>query len=214
MQELKDRVIAARTQWPSGIEADAFASALKGSLTLTPEEKRQVIEALPDWENRQILQFNKRLREEKSYWEARFLGHSALISVIRRAVVKGHMAKIGDAAGARVAANLLPSKLLSAYADVVRLEADPAFFSLTKLRTLREAVETFGLQYAWHDLGFALYKQDDLDGAINAYRQQLKAKPDHEGAWYNLGVALDKQGDPDGAIDAYRQQIKVKPDHP
>ncbi|WP_419584477.1 tetratricopeptide repeat protein, partial [Thiolapillus sp.] len=117
-------------------------------------------------------------------------------------------------AGARVAANLLPSKLLSAYADVVRLEADPAFFSLTKLRTLREAVETFGLQYAWHDLGFALYKQDDLDGAINAYRQQLKAKPDHEGAWYNLGVALDKQGDPDGAIDAYRQQIKVKPDHP
>ncbi|WP_419608429.1 AAA family ATPase, partial [Thiolapillus sp.] len=136
MQELKDRVIAARTQWPSGIEADAFASALKGSLTLTPEEKRQVIEALPDWENGQIVQFNKRLREEKSYWEARFLGHSALIFVIRRAVVEGHMAKIGDAAGAQVAANLLPSKLLSAYADVARLGADPAFFSLTELHTL------------------------------------------------------------------------------
>ncbi|WP_294059644.1 tetratricopeptide repeat protein, partial [Thiolapillus sp.] len=199
--------------WPSGIEADAFASALKGSLTLTPEEKRQVIEALPDWENRQIVQFNKRLREEKSYWEARFLGHSALIFVIRRAVVEGHMEKIGDAAGAQVAANLLRSKLLSAYADVARLEADPAFFSLTELHTQREAIETFGLQYAWHVLGFALYKQDDLDGAINAYRQQLEINPDHEWAWNNLGVALDKQGNSDGAIDAYRQQIKVKPDH-
>uniref|UniRef100_UPI003AF4533B tetratricopeptide repeat protein n=1 Tax=Thiolapillus sp. TaxID=2017437 RepID=UPI003AF4533B len=191
-----------------GIEADAFASALKGSLTLTPEEKRQVIEALPDWENRQIQQFNKRLREEKSYWEARFLGHSALIFVIRRAVVEGHMAKIGDAAGAQVAANLLPSKLLSAYADVARLGADPAFFSLTELHTLRDAIETFGLQYAWHDLGFALDTQGDLDGAINAYRQQLKAKPDHPWAWYNLGSALGKQGNLDGAIEAYRQGMQ------
>ncbi|WP_294078788.1 tetratricopeptide repeat protein, partial [Thiolapillus sp.] len=141
------------------------------------------------------------------------MGHSALIFVIRRAVVEGHMAKIGDAAGAQVAANLLRSKLLSAYADVARLEADPAFFSLTELHTQREAIETFGLQYAWHVLGFALYKQDDLDGAINAYRQQLEINPDHEWAWNNLGVALDKQGNSDGAIDAFRQQIKVNPDH-
>uniref|UniRef100_UPI003AF5FC69 tetratricopeptide repeat protein n=12 Tax=Thiolapillus sp. TaxID=2017437 RepID=UPI003AF5FC69 len=162
---------------------------------------------------RQIVQFNKRLREEKSYWEARFLGHSALIFVIRRAVVEGHMAKIGDAAGAQVAANLLPSKLLSAYADVARLGADPAFFSLTELHTLRDAIETFGLQYAWHDLGFALDTQGDLDGAINAYRQQLKAKPDHPWAWYNLGSALGKQGNLDGAIEAFRQQLEINPDH-
>ncbi|WP_419627172.1 tetratricopeptide repeat protein, partial [Thiolapillus sp.] len=123
------------------------------------------------------------------------------------------MAKIGDAAGAQVAANLLPSKLLSAYADVARLGADPAFFSLTELHTLRDAIETFGLQYAWHDLGFALDTQGDLDGAINAYRQQLKAKPDHPWAWYNLGSALGKQGNLDGAIEAFHQQLEINPDH-
>ncbi|WP_419606438.1 tetratricopeptide repeat protein, partial [Thiolapillus sp.] len=111
-----------------------------------------------------------------------------------------------------VAANLLRSKLLSAYADVARLEADPAFFSLTELHTQREAIETFGLQYAWHVLGFALYKQDDLDGAINAYRQQLEINPDHELAWNNLGIVYD-QCDPDSAIKAFRQQIKVNPNH-
>ncbi|WP_419601375.1 tetratricopeptide repeat protein, partial [Thiolapillus sp.] len=67
--------------------------------------------------------------------------------------------------------------------------------------------------WAWYNLGSALGKQGNLDGAIEAFHQQLEINPDHEWAWNNLGVALDKQGDSDGAIDAYRQQIKVKPDH-
>ncbi|WP_294046176.1 tetratricopeptide repeat protein, partial [Thiolapillus sp.] len=81
------------------------------------------------------------------------------------------------------------------------------------LHTLRDAIETFGLQYAWHDLGFALDTQGDLDGAINAYRQQIKVNPDHEVAWYNLGIVLYDQCDPDSAIKAFRQQIKVNPNH-
>ncbi|WP_419629865.1 tetratricopeptide repeat protein, partial [Thiolapillus sp.] len=65
----------------------------------------------------------------------------------------------------------------------------------------------------WYNLGSALGKQGNLDGAIEAFRQQLEINPDHEWAWNNLGAALGTQSNLDEAINAFRQQIKVNPNH-
>ncbi|WP_419586294.1 tetratricopeptide repeat protein, partial [Thiolapillus sp.] len=67
--------------------------------------------------------------------------------------------------------------------------------------------------WAWYNLGSALGKQGNLDGAIEAFHQQLEINPDHEWAWNNLGAVLGKQGNLDEAINAFRRQLEINPDH-
>ena len=212
MRELPDKVIAARDRWPEGIDAEVFASRLRESLSLTPEEKRGVVETLPGLTDGQILGINKFLEEDNKRQADFFLNHDGLLAALRQAVVEGHMTNGGDVDGARVAAQLLENELLSVYADLMRLEEEDSLFSIDELHALRNSIEKLGLDYAWNNLGIALGKQGDIDSAIEAFRKQIEIKPDHEWAWNNLGIALGKQGDIDDAIEAYRKQIEIKPD--
>ena len=64
------------------------------------------------------------------------------------------------------------------------------------------------------NLGNALREQDDLQGAIDAYRQALTIKPTIQGLHFHLGNTLMEQGDLQGAIGTYRQALAIKPNHP
>jgi Flp pilus assembly protein TadD len=51
------------------------------------------------------------------------------------------------------------------------------------------------------NLGFALMKKGDLDGAIAEYRTAIRLQPGHAVAHANLGLALEKQGDRQAALE-------------
>jgi Flp pilus assembly protein TadD len=65
---------------------------------------------------------------------------------------------------------------------------------------------------AWNNLGVVLVRQEDLDGAIAAYREAIRLHP-HRAPKpnYNLGLALRKKGDLGGAIAAYREAVRLDP---
>lgn len=58
-----------------------------------------------------------------------------------------------------------------------------------------------------------LQAQSLLADAINKYRQQIAAQPDHPEIWDKLGQALEKQGKMAEALAAYQKQVAAKPDH-
>ncbi len=61
------------------------------------------------------------------------------------------------------------------------------------------------------NLGSALRKKGDFDGAIAAQREAIRLKPDDAEAYIGLGNALDNKGDFDGAIAAQREAIRLQP---
>jgi superkiller protein 3 len=64
---------------------------------------------------------------------------------------------------------------------------------------------------AHNNLGFALRKKGDLEGAIRRYRAVLKLDPLAAYAHANLGVALAEQNKLDEAILPYKEAIRLKP---
>ena len=50
---------------------------------------------------------------------------------------------------------------------------------------------------AWHNTGNSLLMEDDLDGAIEAYKSALRANPDHDAARYNLSYAMRMKNEQD-----------------
>lgn len=63
------------------------------------------------------------------------------------------------------------------------------------------------------NLGTALSRKGDLDGAITEFRQAIRLKPDYADAHFNLGNALFRKRDLDNAIAEYRAAIRAKPDY-
>ena len=62
------------------------------------------------------------------------------------------------------------------------------------------------------NLGNALRRKGDLEGAIAELRQAVNLEPGRPEAHYNLGDTLKDKGDLDGAIAEYRQAWRLKPD--
>jgi tetratricopeptide (TPR) repeat protein len=62
-------------------------------------------------------------------------------------------------------------------------------------------------------MGNALQEQDELDAALDSYKQALKVDPDYAEAHYNMGIVLQEKGELDAAIDSYEQALKIKPDY-
>ena len=61
------------------------------------------------------------------------------------------------------------------------------------------------------NLAYALHEKGALDGAIAAYREVLRLKPDYAEAYNNLSNALHAKGDSDAAVSALREAIRRKP---
>ncbi|MBI5508236.1 MAG: tetratricopeptide repeat protein [Deltaproteobacteria bacterium] len=66
---------------------------------------------------------------------------------------------------------------------------------------------------AYLNLGAVLRDADDLPGAIAAYRQALKQKPDYLAALNNLGLALAAADRTKEAEATYRKALAINPDY-
>jgi Flp pilus assembly protein TadD len=61
------------------------------------------------------------------------------------------------------------------------------------------------------NLGVALYRKGDRDGAITWFKKALDLDPNLAPAHSNLGSALHDKGDVEGAIRAYRRALELDP---
>jgi len=68
-----------------------------------------------------------------------------------------------------------------------------------------------GCWMAHYNLGIALNKQGDPDGAIVHYRQALELRPSYAEAHYNLGRLLLQEGQLDEAISHYEKALEISP---
>ena len=62
------------------------------------------------------------------------------------------------------------------------------------------------------NLGHALAKEGDLDGAIREFQETLRIKPDYAKAHSSLGIAFTQKGHLDAAIREYQEALRINPD--
>ncbi|MBL8232286.1 MAG: tetratricopeptide repeat protein [Bryobacterales bacterium] len=83
------------------------------------------------------------------------------------------------------------------------------------LQHCRELTEVDSeLMEGWFNLGFALQKKGDLDGALKAYHKAASLRPDHKLVHLAIAGALDEKGDWEGARRSYERAIQAAPDQP
>jgi tetratricopeptide (TPR) repeat protein/tRNA A-37 threonylcarbamoyl transferase component Bud32 len=95
--------------------------------------------------------------------------------------------------------------------------------SLTDLKPLRaeEAVSFLRAAVALRpdspvghlNLGYALSKKKDMDGAIASYRKAIELAPNFAAAHNNLGFVLAETGDVNGAIASYHKALDLDPNY-
>jgi len=61
------------------------------------------------------------------------------------------------------------------------------------------------------NLGVALRRKGDLDGAIAKYREAIRLEPDDAEAHSNLGIALYDKGDGQAALEEFRRASELDP---
>ena len=62
------------------------------------------------------------------------------------------------------------------------------------------------------NLGHALAKEGDLDGAIREFQETLRIKPDYAKAHSSLGIAFTQKGHLDAAIHEYQEALRINSD--
>jgi tetratricopeptide (TPR) repeat protein len=63
------------------------------------------------------------------------------------------------------------------------------------------------------NLGNALLRQGDLDGALDCLQKAAAANPSQLETWFNLGNGFLQKGDLDQAISSYRRAVQLNPRH-
>jgi hypothetical protein len=112
-----------------------------------------------------------------------------------------------------------------------QLEADPASDASKRLGWLKravaleeagdwEALRDWSRQWsvslprdatAWHTLGYACLRRENLDEALAAYQHTVRIDPDDIDGWSNLGYVYTDLGRPAEAAHAYREVIRLDP---
>src|SRR5688572_13222235 len=59
--------------------------------------------------------------------------------------------------------------------------------------------------------GYVLYRQGDLDGAIESYSKSIEMDPNFAMAYYNRGLAKREKGDLAGEIADYDKALELDP---
>ncbi|MFQ5791633.1 MAG: tetratricopeptide repeat protein [Acidobacteriota bacterium] len=67
------------------------------------------------------------------------------------------------------------------------------------------------LDAAYYELGKALIRADDMDGAVAAFRRTTELLPEFASGWGNLGAALGEIEDVAGAEQAFIRAVKLDP---
>ena len=65
---------------------------------------------------------------------------------------------------------------------------------------------------SWNNLGIALYRQGDYDGAAAALRGAIRIDSTYPSPYNNLGVTLYAKGDLDGATAAWSDLVRLTPE--
>jgi tetratricopeptide (TPR) repeat protein len=65
---------------------------------------------------------------------------------------------------------------------------------------------------AHNNLGNALFKTGNVDGAMVHYQKALQIRPDYAAAHNNFGIALFRKGNVDEAIAQYQMALQINPD--
>ena len=82
------------------------------------------------------------------------------------------------------------------------------------IELIRSSIASDPTAIAHVNLANAMNACGDVDGAIAAYREAIRLKPQYPQAFYNLGIALADKGLYDDAIEAYRDALRLKADYP
>jgi eukaryotic-like serine/threonine-protein kinase len=132
-----------------------------------------------------------------------------------------HLGQALWSAGARQEEVALIQRAQQRYPDDFFLNEELAHCYLNmKPPKLAEAVRFYTVAVALHpenpgarlNLGLALTRQRDLDGAIEAFQAAVRLSPAYTYAYNNLGMALRRKGDLDAAIRAYREGVRLRPE--
>ncbi|MFQ5455594.1 MAG: tetratricopeptide repeat protein [Nitrospirota bacterium] len=146
--------------------------------------------------------------------------------ITRSALFQENRAYIACAAFAVVAGSLINylGKERRGYAYVLLFAALISFYSIRVIKrniiwedslTLWSvAVKRSPLSYlAYRGLGAAYYEQDEIESAIQAFRNSLFLKPNYVEVYYHLGMAYYKKDDIENAIEMYKKAIIMKPNY-
>ncbi|MES9903664.1 MAG: tetratricopeptide repeat protein [Sedimenticola sp.] len=213
IKELPKMIASSRPNWPKEVDVGQLIKRLVELPIMSQVHKQQILSVLPSMSDDSLVKLDSILRTSVSELNAAFLLDSPLPKALKKAVHDGLIDTIYDVDGLRVAAEFYQQPALDVLANLEELRRRDRKFSVAELKDLMGQVKKYGVNYQWDNLANAMEEQGNPTTAIEAYRELLKVKPDHEDAWNNMAIALEKQGDWASAIKAYRKQVEVKPDH-
>ena len=77
--------------------------------------------------------------------------------------------------------------------------------------TFKKCIATnINVAECFHNIGIIEDRQDNIDGAIQAYRSSLAVAPDSLNTYYNLAFVFDKKGDRSQAIKAIKKCFEIQ----
>jgi tetratricopeptide (TPR) repeat protein len=127
------------------------------------------------------------------------------------AVVWEIAARVGERQPARLVAALVASATLAIFAVLAFVQAGTWRNGETlNVHALRVTKRNW---LAANNLGIYRLKRDDMAGALAAFQDSARLKPDYEKAYYNEGVALNALARYPEAVEAFRRNLELAPDN-
>lgn len=76
----------------------------------------------------------------------------------------------------------------------------------------QQAISIYSFDNDWYNnLGIALKRCGDMEGAMRAYETASKLNPGHWGVWSNIGITRFAMGQPKQSIDSFEEALKHNP---
>lgn len=102
-----------------------------------------------------------------------------------------------------------PSKFFSFYLIAILFS-----FSISGFCAQGELTQMQEQARNYHNQGWKLQKDGNIDGALSCYQKALLADPGYVAAYNDAGVIFEDRGQPEQAVSMYRKAIEIAPDYP